>query len=346
MSAVEPAPVPTGAPVPPANRRRKIIAAILTAVVFAAMIAWAGPARLAHVFASFGWRGGAWLFLIYQSTQFLRGIRLHGALPEDSRPGWLTLFGIVSLHQFLNHVMPVRLGELSLPLFLRRFSGVDASAGVAALVVVRLQEIFVLALLFLLAVASLGRGGSAAHQREWMLIGGGATVGLIVFRAMLPWLLRQAERALARPARSAGPRWAPHLARLQRFVLGLEEKFALPVPWTKRLWFFVLTVAIWLNTFFLFHETLRLNGVHLRFSQTIVGSAFANLTQTLPINTVGSFGSLEAGWTLGFSLMGIDPSVALATGLAMHVLVVGFLALSAMVAWLLLNAAHRRRAAV
>jgi hypothetical protein len=334
--------VPARRPAAP-SRGRKILIALLTVAVFAAMIYWARPGRVVQLFSGLGWRGTLWLFLIYQTTQAFRALRLWGALPGASRPGRITLWGIVSIHQLLNHIMPLRLGELSLPLLLKRFSPVNSSAAVAALVIVRLQEIFVLALIFLVAAAQLGRMTTSGHRIEWLTMGVLSIFGLLVLRAALPAIIRGLGRLMHRFEQHL-PRRGDALRRIDRFLQELSRHLSIHFPWHKQIWFFLLTLGIWLNTFFLFHEMLRMSGLHLRFTQTIVGSAFANLTQALPINTIGSFGSMEAGWTLGFSLLGIDAGTALATGLAMHVLIVGFLAVSAMVSWGALNT-HARRSA-
>jgi len=78
-------------------------------------------------------------------------------------------------------------------------------------------------------------------------------------------------------------------------------------------------------------------GFELSFRQTVVGSTFANITQLIPINTLGSFGTLEAGWTLGYALIGIDAKQALTAGFVLHLLVFSFLIFSAFPSWIWLE---------
>jgi uncharacterized membrane protein YbhN (UPF0104 family) len=99
----------------------------------------------------------------------------------------------------------------------------------------------------------------------------------------------------------------------------------------------IYTVLVWGCLLFLFHEVMRLTGNPTGIAETIVGSSFANGTQLLPINTFGSFGSLEAGWTFGFALMGVPAAAAFASGLVLHVMVVLFLLVSASLGWFWLS---------
>ena len=61
-------------------------------------------------------------------------------------------------------------------------------------------------------------------------------------------------------------------------------------------------------------------GVRTGLSQTIVGATFAVLTKALPLVTVGGLGAHEAGWTVGFMLVGFDKEIAIATGFAVNIL--------------------------
>ena len=62
-----------------------------------------------------------------------------------------------------------------------------------------------------------------------------------------------------------------------------------------------------------------------------MGSVGAILTGILPVNALGSIGTLEAGWAVGFVAMGMSRADAVATGFAVHlVLIVAAGALAAL----------------
>ncbi len=86
---------------------------------------------------------------------------------------------------------------------------------------------------------------------------------------------------------------------------------------------------------------MLMSGVEISFSQSVIGSSIATVIQLLPVNVFGSFGSLQAGWTIGFVMMGVDAKTALMTGLILHLIVIAILAMTACPAWLILFRVER-----
>ena len=48
--------------------------------------------------------------------------------------------------------------------------------------------------------------------------------------------------------------------------------------------------------------------------KTVAASFLASVAAFLPVNGLGGFGTTEAGWTLGFSLVGMPRNIALISG--------------------------------
>ncbi len=80
----------------------------------------------------------AFLGALYALMAVIRGVRL-GYILGERNYGQLT--AITAIHAFLNHVLPFRLGELSLPLLIRGFTSRGFVAGSLALVIVRLYDL-------------------------------------------------------------------------------------------------------------------------------------------------------------------------------------------------------------
>jgi hypothetical protein len=324
------------APTARARRRQTVFAAGATIVMVAAIVWMADPKSVVGVGATIGWDGVGRLFIVYAVTQLFRAARLWIAIGADRRPGFGRLWAIASVHQFLNHVLPARLGEVGLPLLLRQFTAVGMAPAISLLVAVRLQEVHVLALIFVVAAVTFFASHPAGARGPIWVIGVLVILGISGLRITLPRLVNRAAR-LAMPTVGEASRFAHSRRRLGGFLLNLEKELAVPLTVRVRTLFFLVTGAVWASTFFFFRELLRLSGLDISFSETVLGSALANLSHVLPVNAFGSFGSLEAGWTLGFSLVGIETRTALATGLVMHVLVLVFLALMAGPSWLWLS---------
>lgn len=325
---------------------RVVLLLFATAAVLGVMLSWVGPERLMEATRQLGWRGCLWLLLLYVASQLVRTWRIQLGFSRNERPSFLEIFAIANLHQFSNHLLPARLGEFAFPLLIHRRFGIAPERSLAILLRIRMQEVFVLAVLFLAALFRLptitaSSTAGTAHFLPLLVIGG-ATLFLPVF----------AENAFPRSARlmaSCADRLAQRISysRAANWVSCASDGLnrfasvaALPVSITQRFTTFVLTLLVWVFIYGLFHEAMRLSGNPVPLSSTIVGASFANLAQVLPVNTLGSIGSMEAGWTLGFSIVGVEPKIALATALVVHALVLAFLALFCIPSWLWLR---RRR---
>ena len=79
-------------------------------------------------------------------------------------------------------------------------------------------------------------------------------------------------------------------------------------------------MLVWAVLYFIFFLSIRALGVEVGFIQSVAGSTGSVLTNVLPINSFGSFGTLEAGWTGGFMLVGMGKQDAIFTGFGFHVI--------------------------
>jgi len=61
------------------------------------------------------------------------------------------------------------------------------------------------------------------------------------------------------------------------------------------------------------------------FAHSLVGSTGLHLTTVFPVNTVGSVGVWEAGWTAGYLIAGLDKEAAGISAVVSHLLVFGFI---------------------
>ena len=73
-------------------------------------------------------------------------------------------------------------------------------------------------------------------------------------------------------------------------------------------------------TFAWFGALLSAIGLPQRYPLVVVGSTFASLAKALPFITIGGFGAHEAGWTIGFTLTGMETATAISSGFAVNIL--------------------------
>jgi uncharacterized membrane protein YbhN (UPF0104 family) len=80
------------------------------------------------------------------------------------------------------------------------------------------------------------------------------------------------------------------------------------------------SLFIWAATYAGIFAFLWGIGVETTFPVTVVGSTFAVLSKAVPFISVGSLGAHEAGWAVGFMLVGLDKITAISSGFAVNIL--------------------------
>ena len=84
-----------------------------------------------------------------------------------------------------------------------------------------------------------------------------------------------------------------------------------------------IRLAKYISVFALFYGLLRSRGLtlaELSFSRFILGISGAELTSALPVKGLAGFGTWESGWALSFRLMNFDTSLAVLSGIGVHLL--------------------------
>ena len=81
-----------------------------------------------------------------------------------------------------------------------------------------------------------------------------------------------------------------------------------------------LTALIWLGVFGFYAFLAYGFGLpeHISPGGAVFGSGLAVLSNILPINAFAGVGTQEAGWVLGFGVLGVGREQAFATGLGVH----------------------------
>lgn len=255
-----------------------------------------------------------------------RGLRLVQLLP----PGQLGLrrgVAVAVLSQAAATFVPARLGELALPALLKRTAGRDFSASVGTLLTTRTLDVAALGAWLAIASAVLAEdhGGLPAAL---------AVVLLVVPPLLLPTAMAVADRTATRclaPRGRRARRWARRVRRVRyeiERVAGRRGRLTAAFAASLAMWAALWTLA-WL--------LLRAMGFGWSWWTVTAGSAIASGTNLLPVNAVGNLGTLEAGWTAAFVVLGVPLEVAAATGLACHLWSLVFIAVYGAAAWALLG---------
>ena len=260
--------------------------------------------------------------LIVGANMVLRTLRYHLILPASTGQhgvAFWPLFVVTGVRNMVVDLLPARLGELIFVTMLKKGCGVSIPAGLATLALSLLLDIFIL-IPVLLAVSLLPLATPALQQGSLpaaLLMGGLWVVGAVVLWPGLRLLARWAQ-ARTRPDGM--------MARPARFLLALSEALTRCRQGRILGRALLLTVAI---------RVLKYGGLYLLFDAVVaspgmvaVGADFIDVLvaliaseagASLPMPTLMSFGTYEAGGAAALVLLGYPLAGAVITLLSVHI---------------------------
>jgi uncharacterized protein (TIRG00374 family) len=278
-----------------------------------------GPAQLFSGFRKLSPKVYLYALLLHVALYVLRAVRFHLLLPAERRPRFGHLLSITASYTMASLILPAKLGEASFVVYAHRVAGVQPTEGTACLLVSRLLDLATLALGMSLASLALWATGTYPALK-WLGPLGFVLlpVSLIGFAAsargdLVVGLLGGASRLLRIDRTKTG-------ARLH--VLGERLASALRAAGSRKrlLAAALVTLPAWI-CLFLFCAVLA-EGLGLppeiTSSEAVLGTGLAIATSLLPLSAFANFGTLEAGWVLGFHALGVDKELAYATGIGVH----------------------------
>ncbi|OHD70386.1 MAG: hypothetical protein A2W19_16435 [Spirochaetes bacterium RBG_16_49_21] len=252
--------------------------------------------------------------LVYSASNFFKMLRFRLMLGDYGIP-LFDLYAITSYHNFYNQIMPARTGELTFVYYLKKIGNADVSKGLHILVVTRIFDFIVISAFFICSIIFV-----FGARTSMALIAAGAAFFIISIIALfnLKWIVILCGRILRTLTKNERMQKNRLVGALRGRIDVLVHEFssfktARFVPALA-----VTSILTWSALYFLFYLTIRSFGIDIGLIQSVAGSTGGVLTNVLPINSFGSFGTLEAGWTGGFILVGMSEQDAIFTGFGYH----------------------------
>jgi hypothetical protein len=251
-------------------------------------------------------------FVFIAVSHILRAMRIHSLTKDKLSSQLSATIKISALHQLANNIMPMRLGELTYPLLMRRYYSVPVGDSISQLIWLRVLDLALMgAVAFILLLVVL--------NHSLVTLSAAAAILISVFIAIAVRTTAQTHFMALVSSRS----W------LNKPFLVLRDN----VPSTKKhhAYLLLLTVAAW--GFKLCAASLViLFFADVSITSALTGSIAGEVAGILPIQGVAGAGTYEAIVFTGISLSeGIEPNW-LAVAFNMHLFMLTCTAIVAVLA--------------
>ncbi|MBW2731480.1 MAG: flippase-like domain-containing protein [Deltaproteobacteria bacterium] len=308
----------------------------ITAGLFVFLFRFVDWSHVAALTAKARWGILLWVLPIYELLYLARAGRFVLLAP---RTPFGVMLCIAAVHNFSLRVLPMRTGELSYALLVKKAGTSGLGESLLGLFLLRILDataVVVIFAIFLVLNQTVYQGDFSFGL--WLTLGA-ATVGLLgalFFRQLLHlgFIMLSATLHFVRLTRVA--RVATLLEKL-RVTIGSFDRLGLRLMLAQ----IGLTTAAWMLNFLMIFVTMHGFSVPVSFAQAVLGGTGATVTGFLPVGGIGSFGAMEAGWALGFALVGLEASLAVASGFAFSLMTFASAAALALVHWVILTQLSR-----
>lgn len=278
---------------------------------------------------------GVWVaiaFGFYVAIYLFRAIRFMFLTPGAP---FATMLWITCVHNLMLRIMPLRLGELAYGVLTQRAQLSGLGQSMLSLIFIRLIDSTMVIVLFAISLAydhGQYRGNLAISLIASLCL---IVVGIVFILAFAP-LLRCVGRMLV--WLSTLPIWKA-VTQISSRISQLGEFFISQATIPPHIVYSAsgITFLQWIFNFLVMYAILRSLRCDISIARTILGGTASVVTGFLPISGIGSFGTFEAGWTLGFILVGLEAAQAASTGFVVSVVTFLFAVMLGIFGWLMLS---------
>jgi len=279
-------------------------AAILAAFVFL-VEHWIGWARLLRPWLSVPPAAVGAAALLFAGSYVLRALRVFDYFRDEMRGAFALCLKLALTHNLLNHLLPMRAGELGFPLLMSRWFGIGGVRSVSVLLWFRLLDAHTLA---------------------------GFAIAAWFWPAALPWfalpLFLWRKPGAARGFASRFLRGKPLAVAHQALDSWPQSQaaFLRAWAWTLLNWGVKIGVFAWVLRLF----------AEVPAAAAVTAAVLGDATSVLPIHGIAGAGTYEAGVVAGLTLTAVvSPRTALAAAVNLHLFVLGTVFASGIVALLI-----------
>ena len=259
-------------------------------------------------------------FTCYCLLVLAKAARFQALLNLDSKLH--QILPILALHTFWGNILPMRTGDVSYVYLMQRRQKVDATQGIASLLVASLIDLILLIGLVIVTAWCLRAELRSTFTGTVLYLGpfliGIGLIAVVVFVVLAPNVcMRLADRCASQLLRleNRPVSWGvtKGLQVLQELTAFRSNRRFLEV-WTYSL------MCLLIRFGFQCYLVVEM-GVDVPITQVLFALVFTNVFNLLPVQTIGNFGTTEFPFVWLLKHFGTSIEVATVTGFSLHLLI-------------------------
>ena len=302
------------------GNKTKWIGIILTFVLIGFLFLFIDFKKAWQIYSHISWDALGLSIVIYFISIVLRALRFNWLIDKGSpqKISIKKLLPIVLVHQFYNRLLPFRTGEASYVVLLKTVCQCEVSSGLSSLIVARIYDAFSVMMIFLASLFFFA-GEHKFSESYGIALSFLIAIPLVLWK--LPFLIKICRYIFFGIAEKVYNKKMPQwFFQIKKTITEIEVEISNVNQLRSVLWLLSSSLGIWTGIFGMFY--MFMHACHLiplsmdAFWQVVMGATLSIYTFVLPINVIS--GPMEASWTIGFVMVGIDKNAALASGFGIN----------------------------
>jgi len=297
--------------------KRILLSLLITAVILFVLLSQIALKDLYALLKSIDPFWAVWGSVGYSLAILFRALRFKWLI-HSKDISLSELFRITAYYHLSLMVLPSKLGELSYPFFLNKIAGMNMTEGLASLIASRVYDFFIILMIFLFTL--IGFQSFFKNNLCLILLLVCLLIGLIFLAFFyMSSFFRWLSNVLGKVSKGTTSRYAKSFLWVQRKMNEMAEDFYAIKARKSYLSVSLASLVSWGMIFWTFYAFLRGFGIEISFLKMFFGSTVGVIANALPVSGIGNWGTLEAGWTAGFLMVGLSKEKAIATGFGVHI---------------------------
>lgn len=295
---------------------KKVAKALGAVVISSALIVFVSQQTtmetLTEMSLQISWVQALFWFAIYC---LLSGVRAFRFWLMVGKQHFKLVFRAIGIQSGLNRILPFRLGELTLPIWLSPNTTLTTTQILYSLLWVRIIDFSLIIAIGFMGIGVYLQAQSLFTGFVFMVIAIVFIIGLIFIQPnRLGLFIADCLDAIRRTT------WGNRLLGHERSVDFQSQLRNLPeLNSTQRLLLTISSVGVQATIIALYAVIVADLGMELPLNVTVLAVSSAQLLSVLPVLTMGTLGIHEAGWYAGLNSLGVHADTAVASGIMTQV---------------------------